>query len=43
MTISLLRQFIITLPLAYILLKVMGLNGIWLSFVIAEELPVSLQ
>ena len=36
LTISLLRQFIITLPLAYILLKVIGLNGIWLSFVIAE-------
>ena len=36
LTISLLRQFIITLPLAYILLEVIGLNGIWLSFVIAE-------
>ena len=36
LTISLLRQFIITLPLAYILLKVIGLNGIWLSFVIVE-------
>lgn len=36
LTISLLRQFIITLPLAYLLLSLMGLNGIWLSFVIAE-------
>lgn len=36
LTISLLRQFIITLPLAYLLLSLIGLNGIWLSFVIAE-------
>lgn len=36
LTISLLRQFIITLPLAFVLLKIIGLNGIWISFVIAE-------
>lgn len=36
LTISLLRQFTITLPLAYLLLSLIGLNGIWLSFVIAE-------
>lgn len=34
--ISLLRQFIIILPLAYILLSLIGLNGVWLSFVISE-------
>lgn len=34
--ISLLRQLIITVPLAYILLPLIGLNGVWLSFLIAE-------
>lgn len=32
----LLRQFCITMPLAWILSKIWGLNGIWLSFIIAE-------
>ena len=36
LTISLLRQLVITLPLAYILLSLIGLNGVWLSFVISE-------
>lgn len=36
--ISLLRQFIIILPLAYILLSLIGLNGVWLSFVISESI-----
>lgn len=33
-----LRQFIITLPLAYILAPTMGLNGIWISFIVAESI-----
>lgn len=36
LTISLLRQLIITVPLAHILLLLIGLNGVWLSFLIAE-------
>lgn len=32
LTISLLRQLIITVPLAHILLFLIGLNGVWLSF-----------
>ena len=36
--ISLLRQFIITIPLAYLLLNIIGLNGVWLAFVIAESI-----
>ena len=36
--VSLLRQLLITVPLAYILLNVMGIEGIWLSFVIAEAI-----
>ena len=36
LTISLLRQLVITLPLAYILLSLIGLNGVWVSFVISE-------
>ena len=36
LTISLLRQLVITVPLAYLLLQVIGIEGIWLSFVIAE-------
>ena len=34
--VSLLRQLVITVPLAYLLLQIMGIEGIWLSFVIAE-------
>lgn len=34
--ISLLRQFIITIPLAYILLQLIGLNGVWMTFAISE-------
>ena len=36
LVIFLLRQFVITLPLAWILSGPMGLGGIWLSFLIAE-------
>ena len=36
LTVSLLRQFAITVPLAYLLSLPMGLNGIWISFPIAE-------
>ena len=36
LTVSLLRQLVITVPLAYLLLQIMGIEGIWLSFVIAE-------
>ena len=36
LTISLLRQLVITVPLAYLLLQVIGIEGIWLSFVVAE-------
>lgn len=32
----LLRQFVITLPLSYILSNMMGIEGIWISFIIAE-------
>lgn len=33
----LLRQFLITLPLAWVLSSWMGLEGIWISFIIAES------
>lgn len=36
LVVFLLRQFCITMPLAWILSKIWGLNGIWLSFIIAE-------
>lgn len=36
LTISLLRQFLITLPLAYILAGPLGVTGIWITFPIAE-------
>lgn len=36
--ISLLRQFIIVIPLSFILLPIMGINGIWLSFPISEAI-----
>ena len=34
--ISLLRQLIIIVPLSIVLLKVMGLTGVWITFPIAE-------
>lgn len=37
LTVFLLRQFAITLPLSWILAQVMGLSGIWISFIIAES------
>lgn len=37
LVVFLLRQFVITLPLSYVLSNVMGLDGIWLSFIIAES------
>ena len=36
LVISLLRQFLITLPLAFLLSFPLGLTGIWISFPIAE-------
>lgn len=38
LTISLSRQLLITLPLAHLLLALIGLNGVWISFIIAESL-----
>ena len=37
LVIFLLRQFVITLPLAWLLAGPMGLTGIWLSFLVAES------
>ena len=34
--ISLVRQFIIIVPLALILSRVLGVNGVWVSFPISE-------
>lgn len=36
LVISLLRQLVIILPLAYLLAKTIGLTGVWISFPIAE-------
>ena len=37
LVIFLLRQFVITLPLAWLLAGPMELTGIWLSFLVAES------
>ena len=37
LVIFLLRQFVITLPLAWLLAGPMGLTGIWRSFLVAES------
>lgn len=42
LVISALRQVIILLPLASILGKMMGINGIWWSFLISETVTVVL-
>lgn len=34
--ISLLRQFIITIPLSYLLSQIIGINGVWICFPISE-------
>lgn len=39
--ISLLRQFVITIPLAAVLMKVMGIAGVWLAFPIAEAIAAA--
>lgn len=36
LTISLIRQLIIIPPLSFILVKIIGINGVWISFPIAE-------
>ncbi len=38
LVVFLLRQFCITMPLAWALSKIWGLNGIWFSFIIAETI-----
>lgn len=35
--IFLLRQFVITLPLSYVLSNLIGIEGIWISFIVAES------
>lgn len=34
----LLRQFVITMPLSYVLSNILGIEGIWISFIVAETL-----
>lgn len=36
LVVFLLRQFVITLPLSYVLSSWIGLDGIWISFIVAE-------
>lgn len=36
LVISLLRQFVITIPLALVLLRLVGITGVWLAFPISE-------
>lgn len=36
--VTLLRQLVIILPLSFVLTKVLGLNGVWISFPIAETI-----
>lgn len=36
LTVFLMRQLIVVVPLAFLLSRTLGLNGIWLSFPIAE-------
>ena len=41
--VSLIRQLVVLLPLAFILSKVIGLNGVWLAYPIAELFAVALS
>jgi len=41
--VSLIRQIIVLLPCAFILSKVIGLQGVWLSFPIAEVASAALS
>lgn len=36
--ISLLRQFIIIIPLSFILISMIGINGVWITFPISETI-----
>ena len=40
--VSLVRQLVVLLPLAFILSKIVGLNGVWLAYPIAELFAVAL-
>ncbi|MBL1226150.1 MATE family efflux transporter [Enterococcus sp. BWR-S5] len=42
LSITLLRQLLLVLPFAWLLSKVMGIEGIWISFVLAEFLTAAL-
>ena len=42
MWVSIIRQLAVLLPSAYILSRLIGLNGVWLAFPIAELVSLSL-
>ena len=36
MIVSIARQLLVLIPVAYVLSKLIGINGVWLSFIVAE-------
>ena len=43
MIVSISRQLLVLIPVAYILSKLMGINGVWLSFIIAEGVGLAVS
>jgi len=43
LVVSLIRQLVVLLPLAFILSKIVGLNGVWMAYPIAELFAVVLS
>ena len=43
MIVSIFRQLLVLIPVAYILSKLMGINGVWLSFIIAEGVGLAVS
>ena len=43
MIVSISRQLLVLIPVAYILSKLIGINGVWLSFIIAEGVGLAVS
>ena len=43
MIVSISRQLLVLIPTAYIMAKLIGINGVWFSFIIAEAVGLAVS
>ena len=43
MIVSIARQLVVLIPVAYILSKIMEINGVWISFIVAEGIGLAVS